>query len=125
MEKRILTVSQTGAITARTLIEPGVTSIAGNILDRNVRLHIVGMDLQVSGAGTVKFLLGTVEVFSRALGAAGSIFEQEIDLFNNADGEAKKALKLTVVGSVNVTGNIYWSYEYAGGQVVRTAFDAF
>jgi hypothetical protein len=126
MESHILAATQNGAVVGKTLVEPGVTVIStGNILDRNIRLHLLGIDLQLSGAGTVKFLLGSIEIFSRTLTAAGSIFEQEINLYNSADGQAKQSLTMTVVGSINITGNIFWGFEFAGGEVIRTAFDAF
>jgi hypothetical protein len=123
MEKRILSVTQNGAVTGRDLIVPGTTYMGGadNVLDKYVRIHLQDVNLQVSGAGTVKFLLGNFEIFSRVLTAAGVIEEQYLDLYNYGNNGSSQSLKMTVIGAVDVTGTICWSVEYAGGNRVKTA----
>lgn len=118
--KLILAVNQVGATAGANLVVPGTTQVDGAVISKYIRIHLHDIDLYASGAGTVSLLLGNKEVFSRVMSAAGEVQAYDQDIYNPQDGGDQQSLRLTVVGAINVTGTIRWSYEFAGGNRVKT-----
>jgi hypothetical protein len=126
LTKQYLAISETGAISDKTLIEPGVTVMSGtNILDKYIRIKLHEVDLTIDAQATVEFKLGSVSIFKRSLNQNGEIhaLDRDMGLVENLKGS--EPLTMSIVGTANVTGFIRWSWEWAGGNRALKAQDTY
>ena len=122
--KKIYNVNLSGA-GETTLIEPGVTILGGSSdkLDRYVTIHLNDLQLYVSGAGSIEFKVGNQTVFKRTVTAAGDIVSRDDDIVPTGEGADKQPLKAVVTGAITIIGILRWSFEWSGGNRVKTRTD--
>lgn len=116
---KILPVNTSGVKTKETLLETGVTLVDGAIVDRNAKIHIHEIDLVISGAATVTLYLGNTAVYERTMTASGEIHSVDRDIYVSPNDN--KILSISVSANVDVSGRIFFTREYTGGNRVVTA----
>jgi hypothetical protein len=116
---KTLAVNGTGNGAAQTLIEPGVTELDEGsgiyTLERNVKLHIRAINLQIGSAGTIIFKIGDKEIYREVMNAAGLINADVVDLSDRPI----KPLTITVTNGVTYIGSIVWNFEFFGSGVAQ------
>ena len=118
-QKKQLNISTSGVQSQLTLIEPGVTVFDGNIEDRYIEIHIIDINLKLSGAGIVTLFVGGQQIFEQQLTAAGTINVYGADLY--ASSKPVGILSISVSTSIDVTGYLGWTKKFAGGSVVTNS----
>ena len=121
---KIVDISSTGIVSKTTILEPGVTEIPNiqdtvKVLDRNSKIHIHEIDLKISDASVITLFLGDKAIYERELTAAGEVHSIDRDIYmpdNNI-----RVLSISVSTNVTVTGRIFYSIEYTGGNVVKAS----
>jgi ribosome-associated protein YbcJ (S4-like RNA binding protein) len=116
---KMLEINETGTITKKTLIETGVTLVNGQIIDRNSKIHIRGIDLKSNGAAVVSILLGDDVIFDKTFTAAGDDRLEEADRFISTN--ENRILSMSITTSATVTGRIFYCTEYTGGKVQKSS----
>lgn len=126
--KQNLSINRAGAISDYELIKPGTTELNnGGVLDEHVRIHIHDIDLHTSGAANVTLKIGSKTIFTKSFTGVGDYNKYNVDLYNNQEDGAGEDGKLTmdISSSATITGNIMWSFKFAGGDVIKTAQDTY
>lgn len=117
---RNLNVSTSGVKSNYKLLEPGVSNIddgqGGDTykLERNVKIHLHMVDLEVSGAAEITLKIGTQEVFKHGVDAADYIHFDAVD----RTGDPIKDLNISVDQNVDVSGVLIISIEPYGSRPV-------